>query len=73
MIKLIVWCVVIYLIYKFVFELLLPVSKATIKMKDTIRDMQEAQKNAFEQQTTISQSKTAAKPDADYIDYEEIK
>jgi hypothetical protein len=47
MIKLIVWGIVIYLIYKFVFELLVPVTKATSQMKDKIQEMQEQQqKNA---------------------------
>ena len=75
MIKLIVWGIVIYLIYKFVFELLVPVTKATSQMKDKIQEMQEQQQK-MKQQQDQENTRKKDKPSVDkgdYIDYEEIK
>jgi len=73
MIKFIIWGIVIYLIYKFVFELIVPVSKAATQMQDKIKEMQKAQ-----QQQQAAQQAAPPKPDTtskagEYIDYEEIK
>jgi len=76
MIKLIVWGIVIYLIYKFVFELLVPVTKATSQMKDKIQEMQEQQQKMKQQQQEQQNNQKKDKPTVDkgdYIDYEEIK
>jgi len=75
MIKLIVWGIVIYLIYKFVFELLVPVTKATSQMKDKIQEMQEQQQKMKQQQEQQNTQKKDKPPvdKGDYIDYEEIK
>ena len=76
MLKLIIWGFVIYLIYKFVFELVLPVTKATSQMKDKLREMQQ-QQQAFQQQQTQhqqpSQPESSTTNKDDYIDFEEIK
>ena len=76
MFKLIVWGLVIYLIYKFVWELVVPVSKATSQMQEKIKEMQEMQErqarqnnNAAKSQPKEDDSSTAG----EYIDYEEIK
>ena len=69
MIKLIVWGIVFYLIYKFVFELLVPVTKATSQMKDKIQEMKQQQQ---EQQNNQKKDKPTVDK-GDYIDYEEIK
>jgi len=73
MFKLIVWGLVIYLIYKFVWELVVPVSKATSQMQEKIKEMQERQarqnNNAAKSQPKEDHSSTAG----EYIDYEEIK
>lgn len=79
MTKLIIWGIVIYLIYKVIFELVVPVTKATSKMRDTIKEMQQQQANqqaaAQKQQAAKPQQQatTAASKDADYIDFEEVK
>jgi len=75
MIRLIVWGIVIYLIYKFVFELLVPVTKATSQMKDKIQEMQEQQQKMKQQQEQQNSQKKDKSPvdKGDYIDYEEIK
>ncbi len=77
MIKLIIWGIVIYLVYKFVFELVVPVSKATSQMKDTIQKMQQ-QQHSYEQQQQQPTAATTTKPTTssakdDYIDFEEVK
>ena len=74
--KYIIWGIVVYLIYKFVFELVIPVTKATSQMKDKLHDMQQ-QQNAFQQQQTQQQQapkpKSAPVDKGDYIEFEEVK
>jgi sortase (surface protein transpeptidase) len=76
MIKLIFYGLVMYLIYKLVFELIIPVSKATSQMSEKMRQMQQQQKNFQQQQSRqAAEPQKAAKPtsDKEYIDYEEVK
>jgi hemolysin activation/secretion protein len=76
MIKLIFYGLVIYLVYKLVFELIIPVSKATAQMNEKVRQMQQQQQNFQQQQAKqAAEPQKAAKPssDTDYIDYEEVK
>ncbi len=76
-IELIVWGIVIYLIYKFVFGLVLPVSKAAQQMKDNLKKMEETQQQAGRQPEKTppppSQSQASSDSKGEYIDYEEIK
>ena len=79
MFKFILYGFLIYLLYKFIFELLIPVSKATSQVKDKLKEMQEqqaAQQRQFHQaqsaQTTASQP-VSPKKDDDYIEFEEVK
>ncbi len=68
--------IVIYLIYKIVFGLVLPVAQAGKQMKQQFRDFQEnmQQPNNFQQQSpprpNSSQSRETV---GDYIDFEEVK
>ncbi|MBS1580454.1 MAG: DUF4834 family protein [Bacteroidetes bacterium] len=79
--KLIIWAIVIYLLYKLIFEFVMPVSKATSQMRNTIKQMQEQQRangqsqNQYGQSTQNpqQQSNTANTKAGDYIDFEEIK
>ncbi|MBS1591874.1 MAG: DUF4834 family protein [Bacteroidetes bacterium] len=79
--KLIIWAIVIYLLYKLIFEFVMPVGKATSQMRNTIKQMQEQQKaneqsqNQYTQpsQNSQQQSNTANTKAGDYIDFEEIK
>jgi hypothetical protein len=67
---------VVYLLYKLVFEFILPVSKATSQMRSKINQMNQQQQAQQNQQHTPhnSEAKTTARPPADdYIDFEEIK
>lgn len=79
--KVIIWGFVIYCIYKFVFEFVVPVSKAAGDMKDKISQMQKAQEQYIkqqqqqynQQQTTTKVTTSNEKNNGDYIEFEEIK
>ncbi len=78
MIKLIFWCFVIYCLYRFVFELVIPVSKTVSKMKQTVQQMQETQ--GSQQQTAQNQppkeetkKPTTTNTNDEYIEFEEVK
>ena len=77
--KLILYGILLYLLYKFVFELVIPVSKATLQVKSKLKEMQEqqnAQQRQYQQQqaTPQPQPKEATKrTEGDYIDFEEVK
>jgi len=84
MFKIILYGFLIYLAYKFIFELVIPVSKATSQVKDNLRKMQEmqqAQQQQYQQQqkqTAEAQAQQAAAKETtvkggDYIDFEEVK
>jgi hypothetical protein len=76
MIKLIFYGLVVYLIYKLVFELIIPVSKATSQMSEKVRQMHQQQQQFQQQQAkqaTEPQKAAKASSDKDYIEYEEVK
>ena len=71
------WCLVIYLLYRFVFELVIPITKTVSKMKSTVSQMQEQQQYNQPQEQS-KQAPTKAKPSTtntneEYIDFEEVK
>lgn len=81
MLKVLFWCLMIYLAYRFIFELVIPVSRTASQLKRKMAEMQEQQ--MFQQQQARqtppqNQSESGSRPakDArrdDYIDFEEIK
>lgn len=80
LLKILLWGIVLYYLYKFVFGVVVPVSKAANQMKQTVQKMQEAQQKQHQTQqeeTTIQQKNTTNSTtetlDADYIEFEEIK
>ncbi len=80
MFKLIIYGFLVYLLYKFIFELVIPVSKATSQVKDKMREMQQmqeaqqARQQEFQrQQATAAQEPARPKRDDDYIEFEEVK
>ena len=78
MFKIIIYGFLLYLLYKFIFELVIPVGKATSQVKDKIREMQEqqnAQQQQYRQQTTQAQQPSSENKvkGGDYIDFEEVK
>lgn len=68
---------VLYLLYKFIFGFIVPVSKASTQIKNKMNEMHQQQQQHQQQQRTNTASqedKTRVKPPAeDYIDFEEIK
>jgi hypothetical protein len=75
MIKLIFYGLVVYLIYKLIFELVIPVSKASSQMREKIQQMQDQQNFQQQQAKPAAEPQPAAKPktDKDYIEFEEVK
>ncbi len=84
MIKDLFWCLMIYLLYRFVFEFLVPVGRTFWTIKKNISKMQQ-QQQPFNQPPPSQQEPQHNKPNnsfkhtpttsnsGDYIDFEEIK
>lgn len=69
MLKLLIELFVLYLIYKLVFELIIPVYRATKHIRQNVqRSAHENQPNNYE-----AERKTMKPERTDYIDFEEIK
>ncbi|MFZ9299463.1 MAG: hypothetical protein ACO23V_00720 [Chitinophagaceae bacterium] len=80
MLRYVFYGLLIYMLYRLIFNFILPVALATRKVRKQFKQakerMEEMQQQQYQQQqTTFSQSqKTQAKPAADdYIDFEEVK
>lgn len=75
MFKMILYGFLIYLLYKFIFELVIPISKATSQMKDKIQEMQQQQARQQSQEQAPPPQQTTPKADnaSDYIEFEEVK
>ncbi len=73
------WAILFYLAYRFIFGLVIPVSKAASQMKAKIREMQEEQQRqqgGYTQQHSAQQTHTQKNhtaPSEDYIEFEEVK
>ena len=68
----------IYVLYKLIFDFIIPVYNTTKKVKKQFGEMHnkmQDQMNEFNRQQSKAQPETpkAAKKEEDYIDYEEIK
>lgn len=63
----------IYALYRFFFNVVVPVSKASSQIKSTLKEMQAQQEQAAQaqRQAKTEVHKPAAKED--YIDFEEVK
>jgi hypothetical protein len=74
MFKIILYGFLLYLLYKFIFELVIPVSKATSQVKDKLREMQEQQRaqQYQQQQSAPEQPVPTARKEGDYIEFEEV-
>jgi ribosomal protein L12E/L44/L45/RPP1/RPP2 len=83
MMKLLFYGFLIYALYRFVFNVVVPVSKASSQIKSTLQEMQAQQAAAAAaraQQEQAAQAQRQAKTEAskpapkeDYIDFEEVK
>jgi hypothetical protein len=69
----------LYLLYKFIFDFIIPVYESSKKIKSQFGEMQEKMKqnmNQFQQQQQQPAQPTTEKPpqkEGDYIDFEEVK
>ena len=77
MIKELFWCVAIYLLYRFIFELVIPIARTVSKMKTTVSQMNEQQqqftKTQSTQQSTVPPKSSTTSTNDEYIEFEEIK
>ncbi len=67
----------IYILYKLIFDFIIPVYQSTKKIKKQFGDIQSKMQqdmNSFNnQQNTTRQQKPEATKDGDYIEFEEVK
>ncbi len=79
MFRILIYGFIFYLLYRFITEFVLPVSKVSSQMRQKLEEMQRQQQEAVrrQQQAYARQDQAAAskKPtlNKDYIDYEEVK
>jgi hypothetical protein len=77
LLKLILWGLLIYVIYKVVFQFVLPVFNTTRELKKGFREMQQKMNEQMKQQqqqaSTATQPQAPKEPVGDYIDFEEVK
>ncbi|MGE5107083.1 MAG: hypothetical protein ACM3H8_06035 [Sphingobacteriales bacterium] len=72
MVRIILILLGFYILYKFVFEFLLPVAGAAKQMKKQMETFNQQQQNMFNQKSTTPESVSKTTSD-DYIDFEEVK
>ena len=77
MMKLVVYGFLIYLLYKIIFDIVIPVSKGVKTVRQNMEQVQRQQAEAFKKAQNNTQTdsppKKEAPIDAEYIDFEEIK
>lgn len=77
MIRYIILAILVYCVYKFVFDFLVPVIRVSRRMKRQVREFQrQANNGQFENYQKDNIQKTQPPPTkkaGDYIDFEEIK
>ena len=75
--KLAIELFVLYLLYKLVFDFIIPIYRTTKQMSGKVREMQEKMNQQQQQpesfQDTTRPQASAKRSSDDYIDYEEIK
>jgi Sec-independent protein translocase protein TatA len=84
MMKLIIYGLIIYLLYKVIFEIVIPISNGVNKVRKNMEQVQRQQAEAFKraqeapvQNNTSQENKSAPKKEKsmheEYIDFEEVK
>lgn len=79
MFKVILWCLAIYMLYRFIFGLVIPVSRTASQIKQKMTEMQQQQAQQQQEyarqqtQTAPKSGPTATPKRDDYLDFEEIK
>jgi len=78
LLKILLWGIVIYYIYKFLFGVVVPVGKAAGEMKSKINEIKKEQEEFIKQQQQQQQQTQATQNNnsnnqGEYIEFEEIK
>ncbi len=79
--KFFLWAIVIYLIYRLIFDFIVPVSKVSSQIRTNVKNMQQQQRAAQEEFMRQQQqaapkpnnSKPSDKSPGEYIEFEEVK
>jgi len=71
--RVLLYGLLLYLSYKLVFELIIPVYKTSKKIKKGFREMQEQMNQQQHSSTTSPPKPPPQKKAGDYIDFEEMK
>lgn len=76
MFKYVIWGIAIYLLIRFIFNFIIPVWKATHRMRDQVKEFQERMNQPSDFRSGMNhpqkQQKSPEKA-GDYIDFEEIR
>ena len=75
LVEILVWGFVLYLVYKFLFEFLLPIGKVAKDMKKKVNEMKEQQnqQESYHQHSSTGNTVKSKIDEKDYIEFEEIK
>ena len=80
MMKMLLYGLLIYFLYKVIFEIVVPVSNGVKSVRQNMEQMQAAAKKAqeqqnahYQQQQTQSNKPKVETEEAEYIDFEEVK
>ncbi len=72
--RVILWVLLAYFIYKFLFDLVLPLFKVTRQMKQQVKNFhQHAQQQDNQQQASAEKSQAPKTKSGEYIEFEEVK
>lgn len=74
MLRIILWALAIYFLYKVIFDLIIPVFRVSNQMRQKInafKNEMERQQNGSDEQKQTSKSETAK--GGEYIEFEEVK
>lgn len=76
--KFIVWAILIYLLYRLIFDFIVPVSKATSQIRSNLKQMQQQQQRAAhdqrrQQPQPETGTKKSTKSGGEYIEFEEVR
>ena len=66
----------LYLLYKFIFDFIIPIYESSKKIKKQFGEMQEKMQNdmkTYQNQQRPPKPEPASKKEGDYIDFEEVK
>jgi hypothetical protein len=75
MIRILIWIIVLYGLYRLIFNFIIPVLRVSHRMRQQVKDYNNHMQNQQQQQTQYSsetEKKSGAKT-GDYIDFEEVK